>query len=456
MRPLQYILRLTVGFSIYSILHSVLFHTYSIQYNHQQHLKDTDGSVSVDNAENTATLNSSNPHSTITSSTAAAAPTTTSTGRKPSFSACLLVKDDNYRLSEWLAYHLDTVNLSRLIVAVDPESRTQPTTIFDKFRKYGLINITEWSDGDFMPWDVIKFDDEQRLLRNKTKTPNDSHLERQASFYLTCMQQLKAENRTWTMLIDSDEFLVKRTNVPSPVDIAIQKLNNQKNNKSNSNLLDSCPHCSSRIGSWHTRTRPCEYMSRYRFGTQTMNDATAIKINTCLSQSSVGTPSSTTSSSVSVNPSINFIDNFQTVKWTKRSRTAQIGKTIIDVSRIQSTHLSTTKMRQGYGNPHVPLPPVCSKQKTSPMFVVYHYPAVTWEHYHSRIDARSWVNERSKYDEYNTSQNNAFIDDSIVCWLQGFYDNISNGTFLQQHQTPFHQSTRVIANFLLSDAGRIE
>jgi hypothetical protein len=42
------------------------------------------------------------------------------------FSACLLIKDDNDILSEWIAYHYHVLKMRRLVVAVDPLSIESP------------------------------------------------------------------------------------------------------------------------------------------------------------------------------------------------------------------------------------------------------------------------------------------------------------------------------------------
>ena len=54
------------------------------------------------------------------------------------FSACLLVKDDNQLLPEWLAYHYTVMPLRRLIVGVDPLSLTRVEPILDKYRELGM------------------------------------------------------------------------------------------------------------------------------------------------------------------------------------------------------------------------------------------------------------------------------------------------------------------------------
>ena len=122
------------------------------------------------------------------------------------WSACLLVKDDNVILPEWLSYHYTTLPLRRIIIAVDPLSISQPDFILDKFRQIG-INITKWTDRDFFyrgkgQWeDVAPPNASQEAIYK-------SHLYRQKLFLTSCVQTLKREGRSWTALIDTDEFLV--------------------------------------------------------------------------------------------------------------------------------------------------------------------------------------------------------------------------------------------------------
>jgi hypothetical protein len=74
-------------------------------------------------------------------------PINTSSSNAPpfNFSACLLIKDDNQILPEWIAYHFTVLPLRHLIVAVDPFSLTSPTPILDKFREIGM-DIEVWRD----------------------------------------------------------------------------------------------------------------------------------------------------------------------------------------------------------------------------------------------------------------------------------------------------------------------
>lgn len=89
------------------------------------------------------------------------APTTNSTIRSPvmnntllndefnkpdaSFSACLLVMDENFRLQEWIAYAYFTLRLRYIVVTVDPRSKQLPTKVLDLFRSELNMTILEWS-----------------------------------------------------------------------------------------------------------------------------------------------------------------------------------------------------------------------------------------------------------------------------------------------------------------------
>jgi hypothetical protein len=71
------------------------------------------------------------------------------------FSACLLIKDDNAILSEWIAYHYHTVNLRHLVVAVDPSSTELPASILNRWRQNTDLKVNYWNDTDYMPQSFI-------------------------------------------------------------------------------------------------------------------------------------------------------------------------------------------------------------------------------------------------------------------------------------------------------------
>ena len=76
------------------------------------------------------------------------------------FAACLLLKDNNYALSEWLAYHWMTLPLKYLVVAVDPTGTTSPKEILDLWRNAGMgMEIILWNDVDYNHWINENLDD---------------------------------------------------------------------------------------------------------------------------------------------------------------------------------------------------------------------------------------------------------------------------------------------------------
>jgi Glycosyl transferase family 2 len=141
------------------------------------------------------------------------------------FSACLLIRDDNDLLPEWLAYHYHAVALRHLIVATDPLSSESPSTIFETWRQFApdSMDIVEWTDADYMPRDFVQTGG--RVPKKYAQTQEDFkipmtkqamaevtiHRYRQRVFLAKCMPALKKRrenNVSWLMHIDTDEFVV--------------------------------------------------------------------------------------------------------------------------------------------------------------------------------------------------------------------------------------------------------
>jgi len=103
-----------------------------------------------------------------------------------------------------MAYHYHVLPLRYLIIAVDPRSRTSPTTLLNRWRDMGVY-IEEWDDHDILKPEFVNnpIPDDANL-----QTKRDRHRIRQRNFYQKCLQRLKEQNRTWVTLIDTDEFLM--------------------------------------------------------------------------------------------------------------------------------------------------------------------------------------------------------------------------------------------------------
>ena len=122
-----------------------------------------------------------------------------------SFSACLMVMDDNHRLPEWLAYHYHVLPLRYLVVAVDPASKSSPTSVFDWWRQNMNMTIVEWSDVNYTS--PALYSSLQRSATDTVDEKRRKYIERQKTFYLACTKHLQQNNRSWTAYYDIDEFM---------------------------------------------------------------------------------------------------------------------------------------------------------------------------------------------------------------------------------------------------------
>ena len=148
--------------------------------------------------------------------------------RNQTLSICLLLKDDNDIIQEWIAYHYHTFTLRHLVVAIDPYSETSPSSLFDLWRSEPFnIQIEEWTDKDYMPGFFMdgKYDEVPSFLPTSNNNSLASkwdkadlvhinnHRFRQVTFVSSCYQHLKAKGRTWAAHIDTDEYIVINPNI---------------------------------------------------------------------------------------------------------------------------------------------------------------------------------------------------------------------------------------------------
>jgi hypothetical protein len=121
--------------------------------------------------------------------------------------------DDNHRLIEWLAYHHFALPLRRLIVMVDPRSKTSPLPILQRWEKYMTIDL--WHDDDVFS--------EQELDDRSHENTIKLHRSRQHAFNVKCMQTLKGEGATWTLMTDVDEYIHINPNAWNPNEFMYQE-----------------------------------------------------------------------------------------------------------------------------------------------------------------------------------------------------------------------------------------
>lgn len=302
------------------------------------------------------------------------------------FSSCLLTMDDNHFLTEWIAYHYHALPLRRLIVAVDPNSKTSPSYIFDRWRKY-VMTIEEWNDTDFMTGE------EKRKARKGRHSPGTNlHRFRQRAFYARCMKTLKKENHSWTLLIDTDEYLTLNSYTHQhDVDVerpaTMMKFLKEATHNKTINLQPS----------------PCIMLPRLSYGGM---ESTADQISKDIPNGFNGS-------------------DFVTQRFRKHGPLRMLhgmAKTIIDLSRVNPKHISV------HQSPHRPIFQYCPKPllrikvSQSPL-VVRHYVG-TFEQFSFRDDART-VDGMKTNQTYALQKNYTFgQDDAIRPWLKGFVDSM--------------------------------
>ena len=136
-----------------------------------------------------------------------------------SFSACLLVMDENFRLYEWLAYHYHVLPLRYVVIAVDPGSVLSPEPVLDLFRNELNMTIITWTDSDFVDWEPLP-------PNTSSEESYQRYVMRQRRFLGKCMEHLYQEGLSWTALWDVDEYIIFNgynrsvANMTTPTDLA--------------------------------------------------------------------------------------------------------------------------------------------------------------------------------------------------------------------------------------------
>jgi hypothetical protein len=299
------------------------------------------------------------------------------------FSACLLVMDENFRLSEWIAYHFFTLPLRTLVVLVDPRSRTSPKLILDQWREY--MDIVEWTDGD------ILFNYNSSLLKGTTREKTKLHRTRQKLFYGSCTRYLKATNRSWTTYFDVDEYLA--INEADTFD------SSERIGQSGSIIrLLRETKAKPRERLYHG---PCITLPRRYFS---------------------GSKESTVDMVSNRVPDFLNASRFETLRWRYRSDNTVTengaSKAIMDVSQIAWKELRRQRLEV-----HRPIKSCPPNHVRSGPFSIHHYLG-TWEAYSHRNDARDGHHRKRTQWELRSDQTSGGSTDQIRPWIAGFVQQV--------------------------------
>jgi hypothetical protein len=329
------------------------------------------------------------------------------------FSACMLLMDDNHRLAEWFAYHYHVLPLRYMVVTVDPRSKTSPTWLLNRWRRMGVY-IEEWTDLDY--WKKLEPIPEDARFQVK----RDRHRGRQKFFYKQCLIHLKERNRTWVALHDSDEYLVYNHAGGVKFEAWEAMMMAQHDPKK---VSGGASGNTKRIRPAHTPPTtgeegamidyirkeqaakmkyyqsPCIGVPRLQFGT---NESSAQERNDQV-------------------PDGFEADLFDTMRWRKHAARNDfyknsLGKVIMDVSRIDVA--SSPK----FYSLHRPIKKICTAPWHNDWdsgLRINHYLG-SWESYTFRDDSRRGGERSREMWEYRGFTNDEESDDNIRPWLDGF------------------------------------
>jgi hypothetical protein len=295
-----------------------------------------------------------------------------------SFSACLLIMDENFRLREWIAYHYHVLPLRFLIVSVDPKSKESPDLILEQFRKHLDMTILLWNESEYIVWGDDAVSPRQKLLI------------RQRRFLSHCLEFLYHQNRTWTALWDTDEYIV------------FNKYNFTRQHPTSGNLATSAIDMSKQGAIFEYLTsyseRNCIAMPRVLVGNQE-------------------TPS-IMNESHPLNP-----NRFDTLRFRYRgfftAKENGIGKCMLNVQQIATLPIIVI-------NPHRPVLEICPPPQgsifLSSPFYLNHFVG-SWEAYSYRDDSRK--GREKSYEAYTIkSRHNRIYEVNILPWMGAFMEQV--------------------------------
>ena len=358
-------------------------------------------------------------------------------------SACLLIKDDNSRLIEWLAYHYTMLPLRHLIIAVDPDSKTTPHSILKRWDNTDL-NYMIWDDNDYMnPLTMMKrrmaYENKIKLTIDETtnlftqkKVSNEQnltslyvgiHRERQRQFLSNCYRHHKSMNHTWVMHVDTDEYVLfntippdaEKNDEPTADEFGhhlspkvgrktLPKLGIiEDNNKTIIDLLDKRRNVS-----------PCIGMIRLLFGD---------KISTIPAEQEYYNNKTTIANSIfDLNSFDTLKFNYHHMKglYEPKPKINGLGKVIVDVSQISYKDMDLTEIF----SVHRPILDECPGEWMGPvayvdsLLRVNHYLG-SWEAYTARIDIRR---SREVFNYRANTDHGPSYD--IRPWLESFVNGV--------------------------------
>lgn len=358
--------------------------------------------------------------------------------------ACLMVKDDNDLLYEWLAYHFTVLvppgHSFFVVLGSDIGSTQDPALVLQRWNSIPELHYHILHPDDFVHvhgnYDVLyghnKSNKGEAMSQDERKTHHHHALiHRQKGFVTACSMLLKQQGAAWTLYTDTDEFLALHPLSPDDENLTI----------------DGNGHSSITNASYQFRQRLRKSMDEGKSVLQIIQEHQEAGQNaTCytIPRLLVGALENRTC------PPEYGIDNIRqmakkqlqerysymsTLRYFQHAAKgdfarSKYGKVLMDLSRISSETIQTQKPR----NIHRPYAAHCGPAGgahfPNAAFFLMHYIG-SWERYIARADERrnrqEWE-ERAYVDETANQQASAACSSLLSFWFPRFIERVGRGT----------------------------
>jgi hypothetical protein len=358
--------------------------------------------------------------------------------KNTSFGACLMIKEDNELLPEWLAHHYTVLPLRYIVVGSDVGNTQNPEEILSRWQ-------TARTDLQYWVWNnastFVHRHDHDPIMKVKNTNINGggsgvdnneklqahhAFVHRQKGFITACSEFLKKQGVQWTTYIDSDEFVALNRLGSDDNDLIIQDRGpNSIRNESyqaRRDLDNSAFGPGSTPASTTKTTTVAEVLHKLR-------DTGFLK-TPCytLPRLLVGAlENATCPAAAAVNELARRdyrYEEMSTLRFVQHAKkgdfsASKYGKVVMDLSEINEETVNSTVPR----NIHRPYKSVCGPAVVPfPNAVLYlnHYIG-TWERYSSRQDSRR---NRREW------QQRAYFDEGVSCdnfvWFPRFVEQMGS------------------------------
>lgn len=346
-----------------------------------------------------------------------------------SFGACLMMKEDNDLLYEWIAYHYLMLPLRYLVIGSDEGNTHDPRDVLQRWDnetglKHWVIEAEDFAyrHGPFKAGKKKEAEDYEQHHR---------FIHRQKGFVTACSELMKKQRVRWVVYTDNDEFIVLNP-FSKDDDEAYHSLysNNttylmRKFMTYNMSGFNTVLDVINEIERVIEPIPSCTVMPRLRFGATEKVSCTKAKDVDHLAKTNYDYPSMSTLRYKQHAGKANFEAN-------------KYGKVFVDLSRISNDSLAQIPK-----NVHRPFKTECPfavKWFHDVLFSINHYTA-SWERYIHRLDGRrsceKWI-DLAFFDKENS------CDQQIHRWLPQFESMF--GREKAQYLLGVNQTKQVVSN----------